>query len=107
MKKIAFALSLLLLAGCANNKTQEQPALSEEASVSKKKPMIEVTSGSVSISIQKPYYAYVEDVVIDIAQDGRVFTTYTDVYSGNRVTVEGDCRILNLQSYEIRDWTQK
>lgn len=106
MKK-AFALSLLLLAGCAANKNQEQPSVTTESPVSKKTAMIEVTSGSVKMSIVRPYYAFVEDVVIDIAQDGSICTTYTDVYSGNRVTVEGDCKIINLQSYQIRDWSTK
>jgi len=107
MKNIAALLLLLALAGCANNKAQEQPSAVAESPVSKKKAMIEVTSGSVKMSVVKPFYAFVEDVVIDIAQDGSICTTYTDAYNGNRVTVEGDCRIFNLQDYQIRDWSQK
>ena len=105
--KSVIILLLLFIAGCANNKTQKHPSVVTEPSLLEKKAMIEVTSGSVKMSISKPYYAFVEDVVIDIAQDGSICTTYTDVYSGNRVTVEGDCRIFNLQGYQIRDWSQK
>ena len=107
MKNIAALLLLLALAGCVNNKTQERPSVVAESPASKKKAMIEVTSGSVKMSVIKPFYAFVEDVVIDIAQDGSICITYTDAYNGNRVTVEGDCRIFNLQDYQIRDWSQK
>jgi hypothetical protein len=106
MKNITVLL-LLVLAGCANNRIQEQPSTIEESPVSKKTAMIEVTSGSVKMSVVRSYYAFVEDVVIDITKDGVIYTTYTDLYSGNRVTVEGDCNIFNLQNYQIRDWRNK
>lgn len=103
MKKIIF-LSFLFLVGCANS-TKEAALIKEETPFSE--TAIEVTSGYVKMSVTKPYYAFAKDVVIDISKNGSVSTTYTDVFSGNRVTIEGDCKIINLKDYEIRDWSKK
>lgn len=97
MKYIVILL-IFLLGGCSSNNNKEREA-----------PLIVAKSGFARISISNPYYAMGKDILIDTMKDGKIVVTYTDIFTGNIVTIDGDCEILDAKEgdYIVRDWSKE
>lgn len=99
MKKIAILIAALLLGGCASTKKQTPAYTTIIATVG--------TVAHVDIST-KPVTYSAKEVTLNFTNKG-IVTTFTDVVTGNRISVDGDCLIDNIQKGDviIRDFRNK
>ena len=72
-------------------------------------PMMIVNPGSVvHTSVNRTLIIFPQDIIINITET-QTFVTFTDAFSGNRATVQGDIDMTFMKStdYKIVDWRKK
>lgn len=101
------AVFAILLNGCSAPAPVKQESVeAEPQNRIKPLPMMLVRTGSViHTSVNKAVIFFPKDIVINIMET-ETLVTFTDVFSGNRTTVQGDIDISFLEpsDYRIVDW---
>jgi len=105
---ILAAVFAILLSGCSAPVVIDKQESVEAESQKRAKPipMMLVNPGSVvHTSVTKPIVFFPKDIVINLMET-ETLVTFTDVFSGNRTTVQGDVDISFLEpsDYHIIDW---
>lgn len=105
---ILAAVFAILLNGCSAPAPvdKQESVEAEPQNRIKPLPMMLVKPGSViHTSVNKTVIFFPQDIVINIMET-ETLVTFTDVFSGNRTTVQGDIDISFLEpsDYRIVDW---
>lgn len=98
---------LVFLNGCSVTPIEPKLEAQTETKVrASPLPMMIVNPGSViHTSVNRTVIVFPQDIIINITET-ETLVTFTDAFSGNRTTVQGDIDMTFLKStdYKIVDW---